>query len=766
MRMRIAFILTFSLLLGACSSTPSSTPMLENIAVKSFRTPAKNLPSTAASQVEQAAPTQSSTPGVTPEPIRTAAPGATPQPSTTLEPAPEGYISRDYYSIQLPPGYLDFNEVEWASGDGEFVYVFLGGSGLPSWLTENIEDGGSFDLFADHTEFQESNGGLIEIIVPRETGVLTIQEFAAGNGQATILSEGKFVTESGAVGSGGIIETDWGAWRFRTGFLGFQEQGHSYYLILTTSVGSFEELEDNLESALKSIVFYAGPESPRPFATKVPPEVLHVVSFAPEPYDLDPIWQNGSADEYVGAIYAGLVRLSPELEVVPDLAESWDISAGGAQYSFMLRDGLAFENGKPLTTADIVYSWERAADPDWGSRTARTYLGDIQGVKDKLDGKAGHISGLEVIDERRLRVTLDRPHPDFLFKLTYPTSYVVDQETVRNGDWFQPNASGPYSIYAYDDDSMRLMRNESYHTPAAIDVIEYSYYDNLATFMLYSYFEYEDFDLTALLDVDEIVEILQANHPGHDSLVTGADQCTDLLDMNPNLPPLDDINVRKAFALAIDRDRLNEELYTGLDLPAFTVLPPGMPGYSEKLAEGQAAQAEFGPEAAASALAASPYADDLPEIRMLSELDEYSSGLLRSMWEETLGVRVSVDESYDVELTENEINESYHLRLHGWCADYPDPANFLDILYAGQSDYNGFDLQASDFREQLAEARSLLDHDQRLSLYQDAERRLLQEFFTVPLLHSRTYFLVSKKINGFIYPGIDVRYLDQLTLIK
>ena len=146
------------------------------------------------------------------------------------------------------------------------------------------------------------------------------------------------------------------------------------------------------------------------------------------PVTLDPaISSEMSSHAYVMQIFSGLVRLDDELEVGPDIAESWQKSEDGKTFTFHLRQGVKFHDGNEVRAEDFKYSWERACDPETGSQTAATYLGDIVGVNDKLAGEVEEISGLKVIDDYTIEVTIDAPKAYFLCKLTYPTAFVVEQ---------------------------------------------------------------------------------------------------------------------------------------------------------------------------------------------------------------------------------------------------------------------------------------------------------------------------------------------------
>ena len=131
------------------------------------------------------------------------------------------------------------------------------------------------------------------------------------------------------------------------------------------------------------------------------------------PHDYDPATEHDSGDK---RIYSGLVALDTNLHLVADLAGSWDISTGGTVYTFHLRPGAKFQDGRPVVAQDVIYSWERAAAPATQSDTVLTYLGDIVGVADMHSGKSQHISGLKALDEHTLQVTINAAKPYFLFK--------------------------------------------------------------------------------------------------------------------------------------------------------------------------------------------------------------------------------------------------------------------------------------------------------------------------------------------------------------
>lgn len=498
-------------------------------------------------------------------------------------------------------------------------------------------------------------------------------------------------------------------------------------------------------------------------------ETLVLLGFDPDERALDPARTTGSADGYVGLLYSGLVRLSPELQVVPDLAERWDISADGTVYTFTLRANLEFADGSPLTAEDVRYSLERAADPDTGSTTARTYLGDILGVADVLDEEADSIEGLEVVDERTIVMTLDGPKPYFLAKLTYPTAFIVDEESVDgepDDEWpFEPNPSGPYLLREYSEaETLIFERNPAYYQPAGIPYVVYL---NNRFGSSISLFESGEIDVV-YLDATETAEVRRPSHVLHDQWVSVTSMCTGLVQMNNTLAPLDDVNVRRALALAVDKDGLNDLLADGLNLRSDTILPPAMPGYSLELAQAQAATT-FDAAAAQAALAASSYGTDLPPITVHAsgfgneERDDVNA--LVADWREVLGIEVNVEFLDPSAFTGAARDESAHLVFYGWCADYPDPQNFLDILYHSNSEFNVAGYSNPELDALIEEAGVELDPAQRLALYQELERRLLEDGAGIPLLHNVSDALVSSRIQGTVIVPIGAPVIPYLSLL-
>ena len=464
---------------------------------------------------------------------------------------------------------------------------------------------------------------------------------------------------------------------------------------------------------------------------------------------LDPALFRGSPAGIPGAIFSGLVTLNRDLEVVPDIAEEWNVSSDGTVYTFQLRPDVVFHDGRPVTAHDFKYSWERAAKPATESPTARTYLGDIVGVKEKLDGEATEIAGLQVLDTLTLEVTIDSPKAYFIQKLIYPTVYVVDRNNVEAGDnWTdQPNGTGPLNLKVWEkDDLLVLERNDRYYR--GVPELGHVVYRLFAGRPMIMY-EQGEIDLVGVF-TSNIERVQDPANPLSKDLLARTRFCTSYLAFNVTIPPFDDPKVRQAFALALDIDKQLAVTLKGMAERAGAILPPGMPGHNPSLTP-----VPFDPSRARALLDQSRYggAENLPVIVSYAGDDA-----MHWIWEEYLGVEVeavSLPETQDFfdRLDARELP----LWASGWCADYPDPQNFLEVLFHSDSDDNDFGYAVPEVDDLLERAAAEADTETRMSMYQQIERRILDDWVAVPLWHSRAYILVRPYVKGYELTAVTSR---------
>jgi oligopeptide transport system substrate-binding protein len=484
------------------------------------------------------------------------------------------------------------------------------------------------------------------------------------------------------------------------------------------------------------------------------------------PITLDPATAaDFSSYTYIVHIFSGLVRLDQELKIVPDIAESWERSPDGKTYTFRLRQGVTFHSGREVKAADFKYSWERACHPDTGSGTAATYLGDIIGARDMLAGDTGEISGVEVIGDYTLRVTIDAPRAYFLNKMAYPTAFVVDKANVEMGkDWWrEPDGTGPFKLKEWEPgERLILERGETYYGGSAKleQVVYYLAYPPMALY------ELGHIDVAPVYG-GYIYRVRDETSPFYPELAVTPELSLYYIGFNTAEPPFDDVNVRHAFSHAVDKERIGELVLRDMITEADGVLPPGMPGYNEAL-EGL----DYDVAKARELIAASRYGDvsNLPSITItVSGYGNYIPDYLGAIiveWRQNLGVEVSVRQLEPEQFLYNLKQEKDEMFILGWIADYPDPHNFLDILFYTGSENNAFEYSNLALDALLDQAAIEQDGTVRLAMYQQAEQMVVDEAPCLPLWHGTNHILVRPYVRGYELSLLGIPDLSRVYIDK
>ena len=472
-----------------------------------------------------------------------------------------------------------------------------------------------------------------------------------------------------------------------------------------------------------------------------------------DPPTLDPHKTSDTTSAFIiGEVFSGLVTLNTDLQIVPDIAERWDISGDGLVYTFHLLPDATFADGKPITAQDFVYSLNRAADPELASPVARTYLSDIVGVTEVLDGEATAISGVTAIDEHTLEIAIDAPKAYFLAKLTYPTAFVVDKANVEAGGdrWTDsPNSTGPFLLKEYKiGEHLILARNDNfYREPAYIDQVVF----NLAGGQAMALYENDEIDITGvgILDLERLQD---PNEPLSKELkVVPPRLSVSYIGFNVEQPPFDDVHFRRALNFAIDKELIANEVYAGLIKPAYGILPPGFPGYTEGI-EGL----EYDEEAAKAELAMSKYADPATRPRIVLSVSGtggdvgIGTQVILEMWENTLGVEVEIQQVEWATYLQDLNQRKFQIFSLGWQADYPDPQDFLDILFHTESETNHGAYSNSEVDTILEDARVERDGNKRVELYNKAEQMIVDDAAWVPLWYEgESHVLIKPHIKDY-----------------
>ena len=485
-----------------------------------------------------------------------------------------------------------------------------------------------------------------------------------------------------------------------------------------------------------------------------------------DPVTLDPhLATDAGSAEYIVEIYSGLVTISPDLELTLDLASSVDISDDGITYTFELRDDIFFHSGRRVTAEDVAWSIKRALSRELQSTVSLAYLGDILGAREYFFGLSEDITGLELIDNKTIQFTLDSPKPFFLAKLTYPCAFVVDgqQIEVNERNWTRkPNGTGPYKLKEWRlSEQITLYAHDRYHLgiPPLKEVVYL-----LSGGSALTRFENDELDVAfiSVNDVERARDVTSDLNP----LYSVWPQFTiSYFAFNIEKPPFDDVHIRRALGLSIDRKKIAEVTFSDMLAPATGILAPGLPGYTDV-----DKTLPFNPNLAREELLASKYKVEngqlvtsqgevvpivITEVGGGAEARIDTQAFLEQ-WRTELGVNVEIRQTdFATYLAESDAKQ-LQMFNGGWIMDYPDPENILDLKFHSQSGLNDLGYQNTAVDELLELARSELNPDQRIALYRDAEKLILEDAAWLPLYFSQNLVVVIADVYGWFEPPMVV----------
>ncbi len=490
--------------------------------------------------------------------------------------------------------------------------------------------------------------------------------------------------------------------------------------------------------------------------------------YSTDPYTLDPAMIGDSlSNSYAVQIFSGLVKLDDNLEPAPDIAKSWDISEDGRTYTFYLREDVIFHSGRQVKAADFEYSWQRACQPFTGSQTAATYLGDIVGVDDVLAGLAAEISGVEIIGEYILKVTIEEPKSYFLYKLANTTAFVVNEDNVEAGAnwWRSPDGTGPFKLKQWEENSLLVLEKYDFYNPASslmgVDTVNYHLWAGIPM----NLYETGEIDVAGV-SLAYIDKITDPDGDFYDELEIFPALSLYYLGFNCSQPPFDNPDIRRAFSLAVDKDKLIELAFNNAVSKAEGILPPGMPGYDAEL-EGYG----YDMELALELIENSEYGSvsNLPKITITTGgYGGVISGTLEAIiyeWKMNLGVEVEVrqlePEKYIYEL----MQEKDEMFYWGWNADYPHPQNFLEVLFGSGLENNIGEYSNPEADTLLEAAGREQDFEKSLELYRQAEQMIINDAACIPLWADKNYVLIKPYVNGYSLNPLGYASLNEVSVI-
>lgn len=451
-----------------------------------------------------------------------------------------------------------------------------------------------------------------------------------------------------------------------------------------------------------------------------------------EPESLDPAIVTLQADlRLVRAFFEGLVRLNARtVEPEPGLAERWEISPDGRVYTFYLRTNAVWSTGEPITADDVVYSWVRVLDP----KTASDYAGQLFFVKNAEDFCIGKLKdpykvGVHALDRRTVRVELRDPTPFFLDVCTFPTLSVVPQQAIeKHGDrWIMARplpVSGPFTLESWRlRDRIRARRNPLYWDAAQTqsEVVDFLTLESAMTALNLYETGAADIIWDKPLIPSELMDVLGQRHDCH----TFNYLATFFLRFNVTRPPFNDVRVRKALALVIDKQRIVERITRSGEKIASHLTPDGVARYEPP--EGLGHDPEAGRRLLAEA--GFPGGRGFPVFRYLlinPTIEQQIAVELQAMWQRELGIRAELRQNEMKVYQAMQTALDYDVSRSSWIGDYNDANTFLE-LFTSNNGNNRTGWKHPRYDELIRTANAELNPTKRASLLREAETLLVRE---------------------------------------
>jgi oligopeptide transport system substrate-binding protein len=490
---------------------------------------------------------------------------------------------------------------------------------------------------------------------------------------------------------------------------------------------------------------------------------------------LDPALVQNATDGYaIQMIFTGLVQFDNNGNIKDQLAQSHEISADGLTYTFHLRPNLKFSDGTPLTANDVAYSINRTLLPATNSQVT-TYLKLIKGYTDITTGKIPTLIGSSLIvkDNNTISIIISKPAAYFLDALTFPTSYVVEKSLIEKykTNWTdhlnEGGGNGPFKVKSYTHNKLfDVVPNPNYYGPLpALKEIQMHFSgDTATTYKAYKNGQY-DWAVVPGADLPEAQK--------RSDFYRGQALIMRYLSFNFLSKPFNNLAIRQAFALAINKDILANNIAHKSVTATNHIVPQGMYGYNANLTGPDGTTNLTGNQTRAKALLAKGLqeggysnASSLPAMTLTSYVGNTTFNNvvneIANEWKTVLGVTVKVSlidpNTLNQQQSATTGNDSLQMWAYGWQADYPDPQDWLTVFFGTGQDYNNNNYgdkrneRASEeqaVQAALTRADVELNQTKRASLYNDAEQKLINDVAWIPLYQSATLVVQNPKLHGY-----------------
>ncbi|MFZ5966081.1 MAG: peptide ABC transporter substrate-binding protein [Bacillota bacterium] len=518
-----------------------------------------------------------------------------------------------------------------------------------------------------------------------------------------------------------------------------------------------------------------GPKAPEQPAEQAPAaEQVLRYNLGGDPKTIDP--QLNSANDggnIINNMYEGLMReVGGKLE--PAMAESYTVSDDGLTYTFKLRDA-KWSDGQPVTAGDFEYSWKRALDPAVASEYAfQMYY--IEGAQAFNEG-TGSLDAVAVkaVDDKTLEVKLVGPTPYFLDLTAFYTFLPTRKDVVdKDPEGWAKNpelavSNGPFKLAEYAvGDKIVLVKNENYWKAdqTKVDKIEASMIVEESTIL--TAYESDELDVIDLVPVQEIPRLEKEDPTFMNLPLIG----TYYYIFNVTKAPTDDVRVRKALTMAIDRTAIVEKITKGGQLPATGFVPPGLKDADGK--EFRSVGGDYGidPKAAqveeAKALLAEagyPDGQGFPTLEVLYNTNEAHKAIaeaIQEMWKQNLGINVTLQNQEWAVFQDTRHQGNFSVARAGWLGDYPDPMTMLDLWtsYSGNNDAQ-WKVEAYD---KLIEESKTKSGKERFDLLYQAEKMMMDEMIVMPIYYYTDQIMVKERVKGFERTTMGHMYFGKVSI--
>jgi peptide/nickel transport system substrate-binding protein/oligopeptide transport system substrate-binding protein len=480
----------------------------------------------------------------------------------------------------------------------------------------------------------------------------------------------------------------------------------------------------------------------------------------------------------INLVFTGLVELDNNLQVKDQLAASHSVAADGITWTFKLRPGLKFSDGAPLTSADVAYSLDRALAPSLKSPVSPLYLGLLKDATKRESGAIPSLIGDSILtpDPQTVVLIASQKAAYFLQTLTYQTSFVVEKSMIEKyGNNFASHLSegiggdGPFKVSEYTPGKQIVfVPNKNYYgTPPQIQKVVMPFFAQTNT--SYQAYQAGQIDQASVQSANLAVAKAFPNGQFHQQpLLT-----IDYLGFNELAKPFDNLKIREAFSLAINKNIIAQSVYKGSVIPSNHIVPSGMSGYNPNLKGPDGTTSTAGNPALAKQLLAEGMKEagytkaTFPALTLTfssqggtdlhNEMAAY-----QQMWQNVLGLTVKLnDVNFNelINLRVNSLNNAKGLQMWGliWAADYPDPQDWLTLIFGANSSKNGMNYgqnHSLQNTEQIANQKLMEQADvtsdptKRVQLYNQAEQQIVNDSAWMPRFQSSATFVRKPCVVG------------------